>query len=74
MSDTRCVLSDVLAEKTNCYSILMVLTTLAFVALMVAGTAALQVKINAEAPAQDNPSVSSVVHHAGIVPGQTVDG
>ena len=64
MADTRCAVSGFLANKTNCYSVLMVLTTLAFVAFMVAGTAALQVKINAEAPAQDNPSVSSVVRHA----------
>ena len=42
----------------------MVLTTLGFLAFMVAGTAALQVKINAEAPAHDNPSVSSLVRKA----------
>ncbi len=64
MADSKCALHDFVAEKTNCYSILMVLTTLAFVAFMVAGTAALQVKLNAEAPAQGNPSVSSVVRHA----------
>ena len=61
---TSCALSDFVAEKTNCYSILMVLTTLAFVAFMVAGTAALQVNLRAEAPPQGNPAVSSLVRKA----------
>jgi len=64
MAESSCAFRGVIAEKTNCYSILMVLTTLGFLAFMVAGTAALQVKINAEAPAQDNPSVSSLVRNA----------
>jgi hypothetical protein len=64
MANSRCALDALVEEKTNYYSIMMVLTTLTFLAFMVAGTAALQVKINAEAPAQDNPAVSSSIRNA----------
>ena len=64
MAESACAFRGFIAEKTNCYSILMVVTTLGFLAFMVVGTAAYQVKINAEAPAQDNPSVSSLVRKA----------
>ena len=60
MAGIRRALCRFLTEKSNCYSMLMVLTTLSFVAFMVAGTAALQVELIAKAPPQDNPAVAEI--------------
>ena len=54
MSDMRHSLIGFLTKKSNRYSMLMVLTTLVFLASMAAGTAALPIWAHAEAPPQAN--------------------
>ena len=60
MAGIRHALYGFLTQKTNCYSASMVLTTLAFVASMLAGTAALQVELIATAPPQGNRAVAEI--------------
>jgi len=60
MAGIRHTLYGFLRQKSNCYSVLMVLTTLVFVASMLAGTAALQVELIATAPPQGNRAVAEI--------------
>lgn len=64
MAEIRHALSEFFCDKSNCYSMLMVLTTLAFLAFMAAGTAAIQVSLNLEAPSVDWTPVSAIVRYA----------
>ena len=63
MAEIRHTLESFLCTKSNVYSMLMVLTTLAFLAFMAAGTAAIQVSLITDAPSTDWTPVSEIVRY-----------